>query len=121
MEHHSGDFSVVVRDVRQYSQQDSDALTLLWVLEGRVGLHDGDLRQQLDTDDLAIVNRHQRWSLTAAAANAVMLLTLPYGWLTRLDGDFFAVDYQVTDATRDADDNLRHLMRQLLVIELVNH
>jgi hypothetical protein len=42
---HSGDFSVVVRDVRQYSQQDSDALTLLWVLEGRVGLHDGDLRQ----------------------------------------------------------------------------
>jgi hypothetical protein len=45
VEHHSGDFSVVVRDVRQYSQQDSDALTLLWVLEGRVGLHDGDLRQ----------------------------------------------------------------------------
>ncbi|EMX4957751.1 helix-turn-helix domain-containing protein [Raoultella planticola] len=121
MEHHSGDFSVVVRDVRQYSQQDSDALTLLWVLEGRVGLHDGELRQQLDTDDLAIVNRHQRWSLTASAANAVMLLTLPYGWLTRLDGDFFAVDYQVADATRDADDNLRHLMRQLLVIELVNH
>lgn len=67
------------------------------------------------------MNRHQRWSLTAAAANAVMLLTLPYGWLTRLDGDFFAVDYRVTDATRDADDNLRHLMRQLLVIELVNH
>ncbi|VFS61533.1 Uncharacterised protein [Raoultella planticola] len=87
----------------------------------RVGLHDGELRQQLDTDDLAIVNRHQRWSLTASAANAVMLLTLPYGWLTRLDGDFFAVDYQVADATRDADDNLRHLMRQLLVIELVNH
>jgi hypothetical protein len=25
VEHHSGDFSVVVRDVRQYSQQDSDA------------------------------------------------------------------------------------------------
>jgi hypothetical protein len=50
-----------------------------------------------------------------------MLLTLPCGWLTRLDGDFFAVDYQITDATRDADDNLRHLMRQLLVIELVNH
>jgi hypothetical protein len=38
-------------------------LTLLWVLEGSVGLHDGDLRQQLDTDDLAIVNRHPRWSL----------------------------------------------------------
>jgi hypothetical protein len=36
VEHHSGDFSVVVRDVRQLSQQESDALTLLWVLEGSV-------------------------------------------------------------------------------------
>jgi hypothetical protein len=25
-----------------------------------------------------------------------MLLTLPCGWLTRLDGDFFAVDYQIS-------------------------
>jgi hypothetical protein len=29
-----------------------------------------------------------------------MLLTLPYGWLTRLDGDFFAVDYQITTHPR---------------------
>ena len=42
MEHHSGDFSVAVRDIRQYSQQDSEALTLLWVLEGRVGLQGWD-------------------------------------------------------------------------------
>jgi AraC-like DNA-binding protein len=49
------------------------------------------------------------------------MLTLPASWLTRLDGDFFAVDYQITPRTRDADDGLRHLMRQLLVIELVNH
>ena len=67
MEHYSGDFSVAVRDIRQYSQQDSEALTLLWVLEGRVGLRDGDLRQPLHAVDLAIVNRHQRWSLSASA------------------------------------------------------
>ena len=34
MEHHSGDFSVTVRDVRQLTQPESDLLTLLWVLEG---------------------------------------------------------------------------------------
>ncbi len=33
MEHHSGDFSVTVRDVRQLTQPESDLLTLLWVLE----------------------------------------------------------------------------------------
>lgn len=34
---------------------------------------------------------------------------------------FFAVDYQITPRTRDADDGLRRLMRQLLVSGLVNH
>ncbi len=38
MEHHSGDFSVTVRDVRQLTQPESDLLTLLWVLEGSVNL-----------------------------------------------------------------------------------
>ncbi|MFK3703626.1 helix-turn-helix transcriptional regulator [Klebsiella sp. NPDC088457] len=121
MEHHSGDFGVAVRDIRHYSQPESDALTLLWVLEGQLELHDGDLKQRLSPDELTIVNRHHRWSLHAPAANAVMLLTLSGGWLTRLDGDFFTVDYRVSAETRDADANLRRLMRQLLVVELVNH
>ncbi|TCW16232.1 beta-xylosidase [Raoultella sp. BIGb0138] len=121
MEHHSGDFGVAVRDIRHYSQPESDALTLLWVLEGQLELHDGDLKQRLSPDELTIVNRHHRWSLHASAANAVMLLTLSGGWLTRLDGDFFTVDYRVSAETRDADANLRRLMRQLLVVELVNH
>lgn len=34
---------------------------------------------------------------------------------------FFAVDYQISPRTRDADDGLRRLMRQLLVSSLVNH
>ncbi|WP_371321142.1 hypothetical protein, partial [Klebsiella michiganensis] len=42
MEHHSGDFQVVVRDIRQLSQQENDALTLLWLLEGSVELRDGE-------------------------------------------------------------------------------
>lgn len=33
VEHHAGDFSVTVRDVRQLTQPESDLLTLLWVLE----------------------------------------------------------------------------------------
>lgn len=121
MEHHSGDFSVAVRDIRQFNQPESELLTLIWVLEGHVELHDGDGQQILHPDELAIVNRNRRWHLHAAAGNAVMLLTLSCSWLTRLDSEFFAVGYQVSDETRDADDNLRRLMRQLLVIELVNH
>ena len=71
--------------------------------------------QPLVADGLAIVNRNRRWSLRSAGANAVMILTLSASWLARLDNAFFAVDYQITPRTRDADDGLRRLMRQLLV------
>jgi AraC-like DNA-binding protein len=77
--------------------------------------------QPLAADELAIVNRNRRWSLRSAGANAVMILTLSASWLARLDNAFFAVDYQITPRTRDADDGLRRLMRQLLVSGLVNH
>lgn len=88
MEHHSGDFQVVVRDIRQLSQQENDALTLLWLLEGSVELRDGETGRYLQADELAIVNRHRRWSLHSKTANVVMVLSLNAGWLTRLDGDF---------------------------------
>jgi hypothetical protein len=77
--------------------------------------------QPLAADELAIVNRNRRWSLRSAGTNAVMILTLSASWLTRLDSAFFAVDYQITPRTRDAEDGLRRLMRQLLVSGLVNH
>ncbi len=122
MEQHSGDFSVTVRDVRQLTQPESDLLTLLWVLEGSVNLAVAEgASQPLAADGLAIVNRNRRWSLRSAGANAVMILTLSASWLARLDNAFFAVDYQITPRTRDADDGLRRLMRQLLVSGLVNH
>ncbi|OKO65485.1 AraC family transcriptional regulator [Klebsiella pneumoniae] len=122
MEHHAGDFSVTVRDVRQLTQPESDLLTLLWVLEGSVNLAVAEgASQLLAADGLAIVNRNRRWSLRSAGANAVMILTLSASWLARLDNAFFAVDYQITPRTRDADDGLRRLMRQLLVSGLVNH
>ena len=120
MEHHSGDFQVVVRDIRQLSQQENDALTLLWLLEGSVELRDGETGRYLQADELAIVNRHRRWSLHSKTANVVMALSLNAGWLTRLDGDFFASVYQSSSETRDAEDTLRYLMRQLLVLGLVN-
>ncbi len=121
MELHSGDFSVTVRDVRQLNQPEGDLLTLLWVLEGAVTLTEADVALPLGVDALAIVNRNRRWSLSSAASNAVMILTLSASWLARLDSAFFAVDYQITSRTRDAQDGLRHLMRQLLVSGLVNH
>lgn len=120
MEHHSGDFQVVVRDIRQWSQQENDALTLIWLLEGSVELRDGETGRYLQADELAIVNRHRRWSLNSKTANVVMVLSLNAGWLTRLDGDFFASAYQSSSETRDAEDTLRYLMRQLLVLGLVN-
>lgn len=120
MEHHSGDFQVVVRDIRQWSQQENDALTLIWLLEGSVELRDGETGRYLQADELAIVNRHRRWSLNSKTANVVMTLSLNAGWLTRLDGDFFSSAYESSSETRDAEDTLRYLMRQLLVLGLVN-
>nr|WP_259654995.1 helix-turn-helix domain-containing protein [Klebsiella michiganensis] len=102
------------------SQQENDALTLLWLLEGSVELRDSEKSRYLQADELAIVNRHRRWSLHSKTANVVMSLSLNAGWLTRLDGDFFASAYQSSSETRDAEDTLRYLMRQLLVLGLVN-
>ena len=115
MEHHLGDFSLTVRDIRHFSPPENDGLTLLWLLEGSATLQLGESSQPMRVDELAIINRRQRWQITGEEANAVMILNLAAGWLTRLDSDFFASDYRVSSETRDATDNLRQLMRQLLV------
>ena len=107
VDHHSGDFQVTVRDIRQLSQQENETLTLIWLLEGSVELRDGESGRNLQADELAIVNRHRRWSLHSKTANVVMALSLNAGWLTRLDGDFFASAYQSSNETRDAEDTLR--------------
>ena len=72
MDHHSGDFQVTVRDIRQLSQQENETLTLIWLLEGSVELRDGESGRNLQADELAIVNRHRRWSLHSKTANVVM-------------------------------------------------
>ncbi|STW07520.1 AraC family transcriptional regulator [Klebsiella grimontii] len=120
MDHHSGDFQVAVRDIRQCREEETDALTLIWLLEGSAELHNEETGRYLQQDELAIVNRSHRWRLSSKTANVVMTLSLSAGWLTRLDGDFFAADYQISSETRDAEDTLRYLMRQLLVLGLVN-
>jgi transcriptional regulator, AraC family len=89
MEHHLGDFSITVRDIRQFSPPESDSLTLLWLLEGGVTLHHGETPRQMRVDELAMINRRQRWQLSGEQANAVMILNLATGWLTRLDSVFF--------------------------------
>ena len=120
MDHHSGDFQVAVRDIRQCREEETDALTLIWLLEGSAELHNEETGRYLQQDELAIVNRSHRWRLHSKTANVVMALSLNAGWLTRLDGDFFASAYQSSSETRDAEDTLRYLMRQLLVLGLVN-
>ena len=47
MDHHSGDFQVTVRDIRQLSQQENETLTLIWLLEGSVELRDGESGRNL--------------------------------------------------------------------------
>jgi beta-xylosidase/AraC-like DNA-binding protein len=120
VDHDSGDFKITVRDIRQFSEGETDALTLIWLLEGSAEVHDGEICRYLQDNEMAIVNRNHRWSLTSKTANVVMALSLSAGWLTRLDGDFFTTRYQSSSETRDAEDTLRHLMRQLLVLGLVN-
>lgn len=88
MDHHSGDFQVAVRDIRQCREEETDALTLIWLLEGSAELHNEETGRYLQQDELAIVNRSHRWRLSSKTANVVMTLSLSAGWLTRLDGDF---------------------------------
>ena len=124
MDQSNSDFSVTVKDVRQFSQDESNALTLLWVLEGSAKLESDDGNQALQANGLAIVNRNQRWQLTASAPNITLCVSLSASWLLRLYSEIFAHDYAIPDETHGVwppCDELRHLLRQLLVVTLINH
>jgi beta-xylosidase/AraC-like DNA-binding protein len=124
MDQSGSEFAVTVLDVRQLSQEESNGLTLLWMLEGSAELQTQERRQTLETDSLTVINRYQRWQLSSDAPNATLQVTLSGHWLTRLYSDIFTHDYHIPDETSGSwpqCDELRHLLRQLLVVTLINH
>lgn len=123
MEQRSSEFGVRVQDIRHCQQEESDSLTLLWVLEGRVLLETDERREMLTAASLAIVNRHQRWQLTGETSNITLRVELSGRWVVQLYKDFFAHDYNVPSGTGGnwpQCEELRNLLRQLLVVTLIN-
>lgn len=124
MSQSDSEFAVTVQDVRQLHQEESNALTLLWMLEGSAELETQGQRQTLSANALTLINRHQRWQLSSEKPNATLRVTLSGPWLTRLYADFFAWDYHIPDESNGnwpQADELRHLLRQLLVVTLMDH
>jgi len=124
MDQSGSEFAVTVLDVRQLSQEESNALTLLWLLEGSAELETQDQRQTLGANSLTVINRNQRFQLTSSSPNATLQVTLSGPWLTRLYNDIFSHEYHIPDESSGSwpqCDELRHLLRQLLVVTLINH
>jgi beta-xylosidase/AraC-like DNA-binding protein len=124
MDQSGSEFAVTVLDVRQLSQEESNALTLLWLLEGSAELDTQDQRQTLGANSLTVINRNQRFQLTSSSPNATLQVTLSGPWLTRLYNDIFSHEYHIPDESSGSwpqCDELRHLLRQLLVVTLINH
>ncbi|MFG6655530.1 helix-turn-helix transcriptional regulator [Scandinavium sp. M-37] len=124
MDQSGSEFAVTVMDVRQLSQEESNALTLLWLLEGSAELETLDQRQTLGANSLTVINRNQRFQLTSSSPNATLQVTLSGPWLTRLYNDIFSHEYHIPDESSGSwpqCDELRHLLRQLLVVTLINH
>lgn len=124
MDQSGREFLVTVQDIRHFAQEDNNGLTLLWLLEGNVVLEVDDQSQALAANHLAIVNRHQHWRVSAQAPNVVLQVTLSAHWLTQLYNDFFAHDYHIPNEHSGVwpqCDALRHLLRQLLAVTLINH
>lgn len=124
MDQSGSEFAVTVMDVRQLSQEESNALTLLWLLEGSAELETQDQRQTLGANSLTVINRNQRFQLTSSSPNATLQVTLSGPWLTRLYNDIFSHEYHIPDESSGSwpqCDELRHLLRQLLVVTLINH
>ncbi|MEB6380218.1 helix-turn-helix domain-containing protein [Leclercia adecarboxylata] len=123
MEQRSSEFSVKVQDIRQFHQEEDDALTLLWLLEGRAELQTDQRQTILMADSLTIINRNQRWQLTSESGNTTMRVVLSGRWIQQLCRDFFAHDYAIPSGAGGIwpqSDELRHLLRQLLVSTLIN-
>jgi len=123
MEQRGSDFWVKVQDIRQFHQEEDDALTLLWILEGSATLQTDQRQETLLADNLTIVNRNQRWQLTSETGNTTMRVVLSGRWIQQLYSDFFAHDYAVPPEAGGVWPQcaeLRHLLRQLLVITLIN-
>jgi len=123
MEQRGNEFTVAVEDVRLFAQDEGDCLTILWVLEGQAELETHAGQETVPTNGLAVINRHQRWRFSSQSANVTLRVVLSGRWLTQLYTDFFAHDYVIPTAPGGSwpqCDELRHLLRQLLVVALVN-
>jgi hypothetical protein len=104
-------------------EDEGDTLTLLWVLEGRAELNTDVGHDILEANTLAIINRHRRWQFTSETANVTLRVTLSGRWVVQLCNDFFAHDYAVpaeAGGVWPQCDALRDLLRQLLVVTLIN-
>ncbi|MEO3988867.1 helix-turn-helix domain-containing protein [Pseudocitrobacter cyperus] len=123
MPHQVSDFSVSVEDIRHKTQDEQPCLKLIWLLQGEVILDAPGGTLSLVEGDLAMVNPMQRWRLQSQRPNTIMLLSITTGWLTRMDPQFLACDYQISqpDSKPEHQNKLRTLMRQLLISHLLNH
>lgn len=123
MEQRGDEFWVEIQDIRHCVVDEGDTLTLLWVLEGRAELSTDAGREVLEANSLAIINRHRRWQFTSETANVTLRVTLSGRWVVQLCNDFFAHDYAVpieAGGVWPQCDALRDLLRQLLVVTLIN-
>ena len=117
------EFWIEIQDIRHCVEDEGDTLTLLWVLEGRAELNTDVGRDILEANTLAIINRHRRWQFTSETANVTLRVTLSGRWVVQLCNDFFAHDYAVpaeAGGVWPQCDALRDLLRQLLVVTLIN-
>lgn len=117
------EFWIEIQDIRHCVEDEGDTLTLLWMLEGRAELNTDAGRDTLEANTLAIINRHRRWQFTSETANVTLRVTLSGRWVVQLCNDFFAHDYAVpaeAGGVWPQCDALRDLLRQLLVVTLIN-
>ena len=122
MEHRGNEFAIAVEDIRLFAQDEGDLLTILWVLEGQAELQTEAGLKRVPTNGLVVINRHQRWRLISQNANVTLRVVLSGRWVIQLYNDFFAHDYAVPEESGGRwpqCDELRHLLRQLLVVTLV--
>ena len=123
MNQRGDEFWVEIQDIRHCVEDEGDTLTLLWVLEGRAELNTDVGRDILEANTLAIINRHRRWQFTSETANITLRVSLSGRWVVQLCNDFFVHDYAIpaeAGGVWPQCDALRDLLRQLLVVTLIN-